>query len=102
MKNLDQLTAEALKRLAEFINRSAGQHLRAMREKAMHTDQVEEFSSLDQFAESDSAYKQHALDLFYMLGCQYAISNEHMKELCSLACINYDDLLKYAGVQPTH
>lgn len=29
----DQRCAEALKRLREFINRSAAQHLRAMREK---------------------------------------------------------------------
>jgi len=34
MKNLDQLTTDALKRLAEFINRSAGQHLRAMKKAA--------------------------------------------------------------------
>lgn len=29
----DQRCAEALKRLSEYINRSAAQHLRAMREK---------------------------------------------------------------------
>jgi hypothetical protein len=28
---IEQQCAEALKRLAEFVNRSAGQHLRAMR-----------------------------------------------------------------------
>ena len=30
--DLDRLCAEALQRLAYFINRSAGQHMRAMRE----------------------------------------------------------------------
>lgn len=30
---IDQLIADAIKRLAEFINRSAGQHLRAMRKQ---------------------------------------------------------------------
>ena len=32
MVDLDRLAADALERLAEFINRSAGQHLRALRE----------------------------------------------------------------------
>ena len=33
-EQLDQLTLAALKRLQAFINRSAGQHLRAMRKGA--------------------------------------------------------------------
>mgnify|MGYP001591419010 CR=1 FL=1 len=31
MLDLDKLAAEAMKRLAAFVNRSAGQNLRAMR-----------------------------------------------------------------------
>jgi hypothetical protein len=33
---LDALQAAAMKRIAEFINRSAAQHLRAMREGRKH------------------------------------------------------------------
>jgi hypothetical protein len=35
--NLDQMAAAALARVQEFINRSAGQHLRAMREQWSQT-----------------------------------------------------------------
>lgn len=31
--NFDHMAAEAMKRIVEYINRSAAQHLRAMREK---------------------------------------------------------------------
>ena len=31
--NLDQMCAEALKRINHYINRAAAQHLRAMKEK---------------------------------------------------------------------
>lgn len=44
-----------------------------------------------------TAYQQQAMDLLYTLGCQYDISEKHMRELCELALVPYDDLLKYSG-----
>lgn len=36
--SIEQMCAAAIERLTEWINRSAGQHMRAMRETFKHTE----------------------------------------------------------------
>lgn len=46
-----------------------------------------------------AAYRQTALDILFAHGNQYMVSDKHMRLLCDLASINFDDLRKYSGVK---
>ena len=51
-------------------------------------------------AESDgerAADHQKTLDVLYLVGNQYSVSDKHMRQLCELASINFSDLQKYSG-----
>jgi len=45
-----------------------------------------------------ASYRQAALDLFYRLGCEYDIKAQDMRDLCAMACINFEDLQRHKGV----
>jgi len=49
-----------------------------------------------------ASYRQAALDLFYRIGCQYNIKSQDMRDLCALACINFEDLQKHSGLPVTY
>ena len=66
----EEMCIEARKVVLQQVNRSAGQHIRAMR-NATYTS---------------------ALDTLYHVGCQYDISNTDMQALCAHMNVNYDDL----------
>lgn len=66
--NIEKLCAEANSRVAHHINRSAGQHLRALRPSAP-----------DAPSSSD----------IYAMCCESSLADKHVKWLCSAAGVAY-------------
>lgn len=51
-------------------------------------------------AESDAeqaAHHQHALDVLYLIGNQYDVRLDHMRNLCDVAGISFEEFCKYSG-----
>ena len=51
-------------------------------------------------AESDaerSAAHQKALDVLYLIGHAYDVRVDHMRELCGVACVSFEEFCKYDG-----
>lgn len=71
--SIEQMCTEASKRVEQHINRSTGQHLRAMR----------------------SAATLKALDALYDVGCKYAITNADMRHLCEIAGVDFAALMNH-------
>ena len=69
--SIEQMADQARVTVTQHINRSAGQHLRAMRS---HTS---------------------ALDELYSIGCKYAITNADMRPLCESVGVAFDELLNH-------
>ena len=79
--SIEQMCADAQTRITQHINRSTGQHLRAMKSQAT----------------------LKALDALYDIGCKYAITNADMKPLCESVGIAFDDLMNhYVGKPCNH
>jgi hypothetical protein len=70
---IEQMADEARKTVFQHINRSTGQHLRAMR----------------------SAATLKALDEIYNIGCKYAITNADMRPLCEIAGVDFAALMNH-------
>lgn len=49
-----------------------------------------------------AAHHQRSLDVLYMLGNQYMVSDAHMRELCNVAGISFAELQKYSGKPATY
>lgn len=52
-------------------------------------------------AESQSeaaAHHEYSLNVLYLIGSEYGVSDSHMKLLCGLACIRFAELQKHKGV----
>lgn len=51
-------------------------------------------------AESDaeqSAHHQKTLDVLYLIGHAYDVRVDHMRKLCNVACVSFDEFCKYEG-----
>jgi len=44
-----------------------------------------------------AAHHQRTLDVLYMLGNQYDVRIDHMRELCNVAGISFEEFQKYSG-----
>lgn len=44
-----------------------------------------------------SAHHQKTLDVLYLVGNQYDVRIDHMKLLCDVACISFEEFCKYTG-----
>ena len=56
-------------------------------------------------AEGDAeqaAHHQKTLDVLYLLGNQYMVSDAHMRELCNVCGISFAELQKYSGKPATY
>ena len=73
---IEQMADQARVTVTQHINRSAGQHLRAMRS---HTS---------------------ALDELYSIGCKYSIKDSDMRPLCESVGVAFDDLLNHSIGKP--
>ena len=71
--SIEQMCADAQRRITQHINRSTGQHLRAMKSQAT----------------------LKALDALYDIGCKYAITNADMKPLCEIAGVDFAALMNH-------
>lgn len=51
-------------------------------------------------AESDAeqaAHHQHSMDVLYLVGNQYDLRIDHMKLLCDVSGISFEEFCKYSG-----
>ena len=51
-------------------------------------------------SESDAeqaAHHQHALDVLWLVGNQYDVRLDHMRNLCEVAGISFEELCRYKG-----
>ena len=69
--NLDQLAAEAMKRISEHINRSAGQHTRAMKAALQAPPKAPTSSDI------------------YAMCCESETSDQYAKWLCAAAGVAF-------------
>lgn len=84
--NTETMVADAQKRVANFVARSAGQHIRSMREA--HIDY--------EFGGDTMACNQQEMDklaVLYDIGCKYGISMAGSRRLCDVAGISFSKLM---------
>ena len=48
-----------------------------------------------------AAARQKALDVLWVVGNTYDIRIDHMRELCDVACVSFDEFCKYSGKPAT-
>ena len=51
-------------------------------------------------AEGDAeqaAHHQHTLDVLYLIGHAYDVRVDHMRELCNVACVSFEEFRRYTG-----
>lgn len=44
-----------------------------------------------------SAHHQKTLDVLYLIGHAYDVRVDHMRELCGVACVSFEEFCKYEG-----
>jgi hypothetical protein len=44
-----------------------------------------------------AASHEYSLNVLYLVGCEYNISDSHMRLLCGLACVRFAELQKHSG-----
>ena len=57
----------------------------------------EPMSSVESQSEA-VAHHEYSLNVLYLIGSEYGVSDSHMKLLCGLACIRFAELQKHKGV----
>lgn len=62
----------------------------------MSRDECAPYSAEESHAEQ-AATNQKAMDVLFMVGNRYDIRLDHMRLLCDVAGVSFDDLCKYAG-----
>lgn len=44
-----------------------------------------------------AAHHQKALDVLYLIGNAYDVRVDHMRELCDVACVSFEEFCRYEG-----
>jgi len=91
--NHKQMAITASKHVTHSINRSAGQHQRAMRE-------AREPMWAQESMENAAACHQIDMDklhVLYEIGCKYGISFADSRRLCDVAGLDFSELMKSTG-----
>ena len=63
---------------------------------------IEAFPPCYDEAESQNeaaASHEYSLNVLYLVGSEYNISDSHMRLLCGLACVRFAELQKHSGVR---
>ena len=56
----------------------------------------------DESCAEQAAHHQHALDVLWLIGNQYDVRVDHMRELCNVACVSFEEFCKYSGKPATY
>ena len=59
------------------------------------------YDTAESCAEQSAAH-QKALDVLYLIGHAYDVRVDHMRELCSVAGVSFDEFCKYIGEHHEH
>ena len=68
----------------------------------MSYDEGQEFGvdapyNTDESCAEIAAHHQHALDVLYLIGNQYNVRLDHMREICNVAGISFEEFCRYTG-----
>ena len=61
----------------------------------------EPYDTAESCAEQSAAH-QKTMDVLYMIGHAYDVRIDHMRELCNVACISFEEFCKYQGKPATY
>ena len=92
--NIEQMAHDARERVLHSINRSAGQHMRAMRKPTADEWSRESMES----ATVCHQIEMNKLAILYEIGCKYGISDVDSRRLCNVAGIDFAKLMESTGV----